>query len=48
MIEAIWDSGFKRAYRKKVKVNPRLQGRFWRRLEEFLKDPFSAPLPPVS
>ncbi|MDY6950021.1 MAG: type II toxin-antitoxin system mRNA interferase toxin, RelE/StbE family [Thermodesulfobacteriota bacterium] len=44
MIEAIWDSGFKRAYRKKVKVNPRLQGRFWRRLEEFLKDPFSAPL----
>ena len=44
MIEAVWDAGFKRAYRKRVKDNPRLRAKFWERLGEFLEEPFSAPL----
>ena len=44
MIEAIWDSGFKRAYKKKFKENPRLRTKFWERLSIFLEEPFSAQL----
>ena len=44
MIEAVWDSGFKRAYKKRVKANPRLRARFWERLGDFLEEPFSAHL----
>lgn len=44
MVEAFWDSGFKRAYRKRVKRNPRLREKFWERLDDFLEEPFSAQL----
>lgn len=44
MIEAIWDSGFKRAYKKRLKGNPRLRTKFWERLSVFLEEPFSAQL----
>ena len=44
MIEAVWDSGFKRAYKKKVRINQLLRRKFWEKLEVFLRDPFSASL----
>ena len=44
MIRAIWDEGFKRSYRKRVKKNEELRRRFWRRMEAFLTNPFSPQL----
>jgi addiction module RelE/StbE family toxin len=44
VIRAIWDEGFKRSYRKKVKKNENLRRRFWQRMELFLGSPFSAQL----
>ncbi len=44
MIEAVWDSAFKRAYRKRVKRNHRLRTKFWERLGEFIEEPFSSQL----
>mgnify|MGYP006298929895 CR=1 FL=1 len=44
MIEAVWDSGFKRAYRKKIRANQLLKKKFWEKLDVFLRDPFSASL----
>lgn len=41
MIEAIWDEGFKRSYRKKVKKDEDLKRKFWQRVELFMTDPFS-------
>ena len=35
-----WDQGFKRTYRKKVKNDAELKGRFWNSLETLVKDPF--------
>ena len=40
MIELIWDEGFKRAYKKKVKYNRELKGRFWEAIKLFLQNPF--------
>ncbi len=40
MIKAIWDPGFKRAYRKRVKNNSGLKKKFWSTMEMFLDNPF--------
>ena len=40
MIKVSWDQGFKRVYRKKVKNDAELKGRFWDAAEMFAKDPF--------
>jgi proteic killer suppression protein len=40
VIKVSWDQGFKRVYRKKVKNDAELKGRFWEAVEIFAKDPF--------
>ena len=40
MIKVSWDQGFKRVYRKKVKNDAELKGRFWDAVEMFAEDPF--------
>jgi proteic killer suppression protein len=40
VIKVSWDQGFKRGYRKKVKNDAELMGRFWDAMEMFAKDPF--------
>ena len=44
MISVSWDQGFKRVYRKKVKIDAELKVRFWDTMEMFIKDPFHARL----
>lgn len=44
MIKFVWDEGFKRAYRKKVRRNFALRKRFWRAISIFAKNPFSVSL----
>jgi len=44
VIEAIWDEGFKRSYRKRIKNKLHLKKKFWEKLELFLSSPFSAQL----
>ena len=44
MIEAIWDEGFKRSYRKRIRKNKELGRKFWKRLELFLSSPFAPQL----
>ena len=41
VIETVWDAWFKRAYRKRIKENSRLKGKFWERMELFFEDPFA-------
>lgn len=40
MIKISWDKGFKRIYRKKIKIDAELKSRFWDALEMFAKYPF--------
>jgi len=44
VIRAIWDEGFKRSYKKRVKMDEELRRRFWQRLELFLSTPFARQL----
>ena len=44
MIEVVWDTGFKRSYRKRIRRLPYLQDRFWNRMELFIDDPFNPKL----
>jgi mRNA-degrading endonuclease YafQ of YafQ-DinJ toxin-antitoxin module len=44
VIKVSWDQGFKRVYRKKVKNDAELKGRFWDSMEMFAKDPFHSRL----
>lgn len=39
-MEVSFSSGFKRAFKKKVKGNQDLETRFWQKLELFIADPF--------
>lgn len=41
MIKVIWDQGFNRIYKKKIKNNEELKKRFWDAIELFSKEPFS-------
>ena len=44
MIKVIWDQGFKRSYKRKVKNNVEHKKKFWNTLEIFAKDPFDPQL----
>ena len=44
MIRAVWDQGFKRSYKKRVRNNSRLKKKFWEKMEIFLENPFSPQL----
>jgi len=44
VIEAVWDDGFKRAYKKRVRNDSRLKRKFWERLDLFMMNPFSPQL----
>lgn len=41
MIKLIWDQGFKRAYKKKIKNNNEYKKKFWESLRLFVTDPFN-------
>jgi len=40
VIELIWDEGFKKSYKKKIKRNRGLKEEFWKAMELFVGDPF--------
>ncbi len=40
MIRAVWDQGFKRSYKKRVRNNSRLKKKFWEKMDVFLENPF--------
>ncbi len=40
MINIIWDRGFKKIYKKKVKNDDELKNKFWDAVELFSKNPF--------
>ncbi len=42
MIEVVWDTGFKRSYRKKIRRLPSLQDRFRNQMKLFIDDPFNS------
>ena len=44
MIKVIWDQGFKRSYKRKVKNNDEYKKKFWDAFEVFTKDPFGPQL----
>ena len=44
MINLICDSGFKRAYQKKITQDEALKKRFWKALELFLENPYEQQL----
>lgn len=40
MIKVIWDEGFKKIYKKKIKNDNRLKERFWKMIKLFLENPY--------
>lgn len=44
MIELVWNTSFKRAYRKRILKDPFLQKRFKTAIETFVEDPFNKKL----
>lgn len=40
MIELVWDTGFKRSYKKRISIDNQLKEKFWDSLELFTTDPF--------
>jgi mRNA-degrading endonuclease YafQ of YafQ-DinJ toxin-antitoxin module len=44
MISVSFSSSFKRAFKKRIKGNVNLEGRFWEKLEQFTGDPFEPSL----
>ena len=42
MIEAVWDQGFKRSYRKRIQRSKYLEKHFWEKMEIFLNNPFAS------
>ena len=41
MIKLIWDQGFKRAYKQRIKNNDEYKKKFWNALEVFVIEPFN-------
>ncbi len=37
--KVIWDEGFKKSYKKKLKNNERLKDKFWEAMESFSENP---------
>lgn len=44
MIEAVWDQGFKRSYRKRIHKHSHLKRQFREKMALFLEDPFDSQL----
>ena len=44
MIKVAFSSSFKRAFKKKIKRNRALEEIFWKKLEKFMREPFSREL----
>jgi len=44
MINLIWDAGFKRSYKKRIRPDSILRENFWDSLEIFSKNPFHSHL----
>ena len=44
MIEVVWDEGFKRAYKKKIRHSPHLKNKFSNAVELFEQNPFHSRL----
>jgi len=44
MIKVAFSSSFKRAFKKKIKRNRTLEEIFWKKLEKFMREPFSKEL----
>ncbi len=44
MIEAVWDQGFKRSYRKRIHRHPHLKRQFCEKMRMFLQEPFDSQL----
>ncbi len=44
MIRAVWDQGFKRSYKKRVRNNSKLKKKFWEKMKIFLENPFFSQL----
>lgn len=44
MIEAVWDEGFKRSYRKRIHKHGHLERQFREKMALFLEDPFDSQL----
>jgi addiction module RelE/StbE family toxin len=40
LINIVWDQGFKRTYKKKIKNNKDLNQKFWSAIKIFSKNPF--------
>jgi len=44
VIRIVWDEGFKRIYRKKVKNNETLRNKFWKMMKLFSQNPYQPQL----
>jgi addiction module RelE/StbE family toxin len=44
MIKVAFSASFKRAFKKKIKRNRALEEIFWKKLEKFMREPFSKEL----
>jgi len=42
--EILWDEGFKRSYKRKIKINKRLKKKFWIAIGIFENNPFASQL----
>lgn len=41
MIKIVWDKGFKKSYKKRIKDNGELKKRFWKVIGLFSKNPYN-------
>jgi mRNA-degrading endonuclease YafQ of YafQ-DinJ toxin-antitoxin module len=44
MIDAVWDQGFKKSYRKRIHRYPQLKNQFREKMAQFLEQPFDPQL----
>ena len=44
MIRVVWDEGFKRIYKKKIKNDKTLKIKFWKKMKQFAKNPLQPQL----
>ena len=44
MINLVWDTAFKRSYKKRISGDPFLKESFWDSIEDFTKKPFDSHL----
>jgi addiction module RelE/StbE family toxin len=44
MIQVAFSSSFKKAFDKRIKNHPEREGKFWKKVDLFMRDPFSKSL----